>query len=492
MDDYLFDQFVSQCKFYLEDTHYLEILNYSVTTYNTCEQHPLSSDEFDNFIYRRGAFEAPSLRQGIQCTSGLRLILQLNARQPETFSPYVITLTHKEYRSMVRGMRLPYRAIEGTGVVGPFFWSSYDQNDDDPNLQLIFRKSDVRKKGRTRGWETMLSYNFRTGMTTGYVKGTPNTDITTAINHIKACAGQVSHPLLLPMVMLSFELAPENEIRQRQARDWLRRLEHAISGRDEIKDEESYVKSGVLDMDGITRDMYECNGQVLWKKPQAYMETIKEFRKAMMRFRDQVSEDKFVGELDKMHRSMMARMEFYMSKLKGLENYSWTTLERLRIQREAASCMRVLRPPTSADLYNISAIRESKLSLQIAKEQKYVAHAAKHDGTAMKTLSLLGAIFLPGTYLASVFSMTFFNFGNDADPVVSTNLWIYFAITVPLTILIVGTWLYFSQRRKRKFKLAQAAVDDDVEVMEREIMATMRRKTLNKENTWNSLSPKKE
>jgi len=34
----------------------------------------------------------------------------------------------------------------------------------------------------------------------------------------------------------------------------------------------------------------------------------------------------------------------------------------------------------------------------------------------MKTLSLLGALFLPGTYLASVFSMTFFNFekGNDA------------------------------------------------------------------------------
>lgn len=28
----------------------------------------------------------------------------------------------------------------------------------------------------------------------------------------------------------------------------------------------------------------------------------------------------------------------------------------------------------------------------------------------MKTLSLLGALFLPGTYLASVFSMTFFNF----------------------------------------------------------------------------------
>lgn len=38
---------------------------------------------------------------------------------------------------MVRGMRLPFRAIEGTGVVGPFFWSSLDQEDEDPNLRMF-------------------------------------------------------------------------------------------------------------------------------------------------------------------------------------------------------------------------------------------------------------------------------------------------------------------------------------------------------------------
>lgn len=39
----------------------------------------------------------------------------------------------------------------------------------------------------------------------------------------------------------------------------------------------------------------------------------------------------------------------------------------------------------------------------------------------MKTLTLLGAIFLPGTYLASVFSMTFFNFesGEPTAPFLS-------------------------------------------------------------------------
>ena len=54
--------------------------------------------------------------------------------------------------------------------------------------------------------------------------------------------------------------------------------------------------------------------------------------------------------------------------------------------------------------------REARLNLEIAGEQRRIAHASKRDSTAMKTLSLLGALFLPGTYLASVFSMTFFDF----------------------------------------------------------------------------------
>lgn len=48
--------------------------------------------------------------------------------------------------------------------------------------------------------------------------------------------------------------------------------------------------------------------------------------------------------------------------------------------------------------------------MHIANEQKRLADASKRDSKAMKTLSLLGALFLPGTYLASVFSMGFFNF----------------------------------------------------------------------------------
>lgn len=184
----------------------------------------------------------------------------------------------------------------------------------------------------------MFSHSFKTSLTTAYVKGTPSSAIVKTIQHMKACAAHVSHPLLMPIILLSYELSPENEVRQRSARDWLRRLEHAISGRDEIREDESYVTEGVLDMDGISRDMYECNGQVLWKKPGAYIENVREMEKAMERFRKGTENvGGYKGELERSHRNMLSRLEFYMAKLKGLENYSWTTLERLRIQREAAS-----------------------------------------------------------------------------------------------------------------------------------------------------------
>ncbi|KAK2036197.1 hypothetical protein LZ31DRAFT_561312 [Colletotrichum somersetense] len=475
MDDYMFREHVSKCRQVSEATHYVEILNYSDPFYNSCEEHPLTMDEFDNFLHRRGAFEPAKVKEGVKLVNGIRLVLQKNAKHKDTFAPHTISFTADAYESMVRVMRLPFRAIEGTSVVGPFFWCAYDQDDDDPTLQIIFRKSDVRKKGKTRGWEIMLSHCFSTGITSGFVKGTPSSYIVDAIRHLMFCAGQVGHPMLLPIIILSHDLSSQNDQKQRDARDWLRKLEHAVSMRNEIEDEEGYVsKDGYLEVDAISRDLVECHSQVLWKRPQAYLEIVKEISAALKKFKDKVPAEHLPTDLDKLHRSMIARLEFYRLKLKGIENYQATTLERLHIQRSA--------------LYNLLSQRESKIQFQMAGEQRRLAHASKRDSTAMKTISLLGAVFLPGTFLASVFSMTFFDFGKDADPVISKEIWVYFAITIPLTILIVGGWMIFDRRREGKFAVEDADLEKNIEHMEADIMAMMRKRTMSKANTWTSVT----
>lgn len=312
--------------------------------------------------------------------------VQSDAKDKDTFMPKVISLPKDAYASMVQSLRLPYRGIETTAVVGPFFWCAYDQDDDDPHLRkskdsmlklqlkssnltccgggidILHRKSDVRKKGKTRGWEMMLSHSFRQNITTGYVKGTPSSDVVKALEHLKACAGQIGHPMLLPVIILSHDLSPVNDQKQRDARDWLRRLENAVSLRNEVEEHEQYFQDGMLDVDGLNRDLVECHSHVLWKRPQAYMALTLEMEAAMVKFNSKWQHNHDISAVDmsldssgtvyddseydpvakkhksdmiKLHRSMSARLDFYKVKLKGLENYIHTTLQRLKVQREA-------------------------------------------------------------------------------------------------------------------------------------------------------------
>ncbi|RDL40541.1 Uncharacterized protein BP5553_00520 [Venustampulla echinocandica] len=441
MDDYLFTANVDRCKNVQEATTYLEIFSYSDSQYNSVEEHPLTADEFDNYLHRRGAFAPPTLPQGVTQIAGLRLILQKNAKNPDTFAPHVISLKANEYKSMVEALDLPYRAIESTSAVGPFFWAAWDQDEQNPHLQIIFRKSDVRKKGLTRGWELLLSHDINNAITTGFCKGTASSDIVECIKHLKACGLQIGHPMLLPTIIFSHDVSFKTDIKQRDARDWLRRLEHAVSMRSEIEEKEG------------------CRESRFSRVPFA----------GFMEEADSVPADP--GGDRKSDGAVLGEATGGV-KLQGLDSYAFTTLQRLDIQRSA--------------LYNIIAQKESKLNFKMAGEQRKLAHASKRDSAAMKTISLLGAIFLPGAYLASVFSMTFFNFQSDADPVLSGQFWIYWAFTIPITIMIVAGWFFWERRTELKYERQDRDLERGSEAMEKVIMAAMRRRTMSKASTWDT------
>ncbi|KAF4121232.1 hypothetical protein GMORB2_2194 [Geosmithia morbida] len=440
MDEYMFHSFVEDSIEVEESTSYLEILNYS-------------SD----------------------------------AQHPKTFDPQIISLPKDVYKDMVQVMKLPYKGIETSAVVGPFFWSVMDGDDDGkgPHLKIIHRKSDVRKKGKTRGWEMMLSHSLKTGLTTGYIKGTPSSSVAKALRQAVACAHEVSHPMFLPVLMLGYDLGTTNDQKQRDARDWIRRLENAVSMRDEVHESETYFQDGFLEIDGLSRDLVECHGHVMWRRPQAYTAVCAEMDVAMDAFsrtrtamlssfpREEEEEEEAArnAAVSRIHHSLSSRIRFYKVKLKGLESYIHTTLARLKVQREA--------------LYNIMSQREARLNLEIAREQRRIAHSSKRDSTAMKTLSLLGAVFLPGTYLASFFDMPFFNFEQRANPV-STELWVYFVVTIPVTALIIVAWLIYERRREAQHRRDDIDLERSIDKLEKDIMLHMRTKTMSKAHTWNT------
>jgi hypothetical protein len=141
--------------------------------------------------------------------------------------------------------------------------------------------------------------------------------------------------MLLPIIIFSHEVSFKTDIKQRDARDWLRKLEHAVSMRSEIEEKEGYVKEGVVDLDAVNRDLVECHSQVLWKRPKAYLEILAGIEKGMEKFYDKLPEQRKDGSMRTLQASMLARLEFYRVKLQGIESYAYTTLQRLDIQRSA-------------------------------------------------------------------------------------------------------------------------------------------------------------
>jgi hypothetical protein len=68
----------------------------------------------------------------------------------------------------------------------------------------------------------------------------------------------------------------------------------------------------------------------------------------------------------------------------------------------------------------------------------------------MKTIAILGIVFLPPTFVASLFSMDMFNWEftdnkERSSLAVSSSIWIYFVVAVPLTIVTLIAWLLWSR-----------------------------------------------
>lgn len=66
----------------------------------------------------------------------------------------------------------------------------------------------------------------------------------------------------------------------------------------------------------------------------------------------------------------------------------------------------------------------------------------------MKTLAAVTVAFLPATFVASLFAMPLFNWDADkSSSVLKERFWIYWAITVPLTLTTLVIWLSWTHRQ---------------------------------------------
>ncbi|KAL9633644.1 MAG: hypothetical protein Q9164_004579 [Protoblastenia rupestris] len=116
--------------------------------------------------------------------------------------------------------------------------------------------------------------------------------------------------------------------------------------------------------------------------------------------------------------------------LDALSEYQWPQdVERPewagKVVKEVDECVKVLRQRLKAQelkirylsrradvqltaLFNLITQRETRLSISVAQDSRTLASVTKDDSTAMKALTAVTVVFLPGTFSAAFFSMPLF------------------------------------------------------------------------------------
>lgn len=89
-------------------------------------------------------------------------------------------------------------------------------------------------------------------------------------------------------------------------------------------------------------------------------------------------------------------------------------------------------------------------------------------GADMRVIAIVTLIFLPGTFVATLFSTSFWDFSPaNEGPMVSKWVWMYWVVTAILTISVIGIWMRWpmlAKFRKVKKSMGHGQSEADVEM----------------------------
>jgi hypothetical protein len=123
-----------------------------------------------------------------------------------------------------------------------------------------------------------------------------------------------------------------------------------------------------------------------------------------------------------------------------------STVSNLRAQRDQAAAHSIAK---ASHRIAAASRADQKVGVDIARSSRAIAINSLRDSSSMKAIAHVTMVFLPGTFVASLFAMPFFGPSHQLGFSVHPRVWIYAAVTVPLTVLTLacaGIWYHYNER----------------------------------------------
>lgn len=171
-------------------------------------------------------------------------------------------------------------------------------------------------------------------MTSGYVKATERMNMKEVLDDLILCGRPVSHPMLLPILILCNELSTKRDESQRALRKEIRYLDRALNYRYSDGFELDYDHEWDPGLESISKTIADFQISVLQTSPRAWQDVVENARRAAAYFWDHTPAEKKHPALRELHEALTNRLEFLTVKLRGINNYADVTLEKLGVLRE--------------------------------------------------------------------------------------------------------------------------------------------------------------
>lgn len=171
--------------------------------------------------------------------------------------------------------------------------------------------------------------------TVGIARGTETKCVMAdCIDDLRACAAQIGHPLILPVLALARHLSSEVEIRNRESRQWLPQIEHTVGGEGYYYVPDRYLSpDGSRNLDALTREITQCSAKAMWTPAPANRKVVHRMTAATHWFWDTLSPEGKTAGMRDLHARILERLDFHLVRLDGIEVYSTATMQHLDAQR---------------------------------------------------------------------------------------------------------------------------------------------------------------
>ncbi|KAK2803199.1 hypothetical protein FQN50_007066 [Emmonsiellopsis sp. PD_5] len=292
-----------------------------------------------------------------------------------------------------------------------------------------------------------ISYNPIKGTVNAFLHGCTSDQqkaLKEELNRLSILSG---HPLLLPMIIILMSL---DVIQAKVNGQWTQLLEvetrSGQTGAPAVHTGSNVEKVDVKDFDKVTREVlgviqYTTDAQC---HVEQLLVTIEEIQKCVGVVRDAAKaakSDHAIGYIEKCSLMISEALDFCCHTTKVVLSSIKSVEQRAQAQQSA--------------IYSYIGQQEALEQRKQALSTGHIAIASKRDSSAMKGIAVLTMFFLPGTFFATFFSMPVMDFSIDDGhaPASRKFFWLYWAISVPVTIvvfMVYGAFRFYTDRRHRR------------------------------------------